>query len=165
MQHRVFLSVLAVVLIIGVTGCSSLRGGRGKKEPAAQQVTLAQIPEPARAAIERLTAGGSIKKIEKEEEKGRTVYDVEATVGGRDMEFDIAADGALLTSAQTVPFASLPLTVRAAAQQYFGLNAALQASVEVEEGKTFYEVSGKKGRKPITLRLSETGQILEEEKE
>ena len=165
MQHRVFLSVLAVVLIIGVTGCSSLRGRHGKKEPPAQPVTLAQVPEPAHATIERLTAGGVIKKIEKAEEGGQTVYDVEATMRDRDVEYDVAADGTVLTSAQSVPFAALPVAVRATAQQYFGFSATLQASVEVEAGKTFYEVSGKKGKTPITLKLSETGQILEQEKE
>ncbi len=162
MEHRVFWSVLAVVLVSGVTGCSSLRG---QKEPAAVQVSLVQVPEPARTTIVRLTSGAVIKKIEQTQEGGRTVYDVEGTLGDREVEYDVAADGTILTSGQTVPFESLPVTIRAAAVDYFGLSPVLKAFVEVEGGKTFYEVEAKKGKSLVTLKLTDTGEIVEEEKE
>jgi uncharacterized membrane protein YkoI len=166
-MQRMFQSVLAVIVIVGVTGCSapSKQGEKAqkaeKKEAPAQQMTLSQVPEPARATIVKLTTAGKIKKIEKAEENGKTVYDVEATVQGRDVEYDIAADGTVLTTEQSVPYASLPLAVRNAAEKYFGSAAGLKASVELEAGKTFYEVEGKKGK---ALKLSDTGQIVEEEK-
>ena len=174
MQHWMFPSVLAVVVTVGVVGCSSVtpQGEKAKKaektlqvekkEAPAQSITLAQVPEPAQTAIKKLTASGKIKKIEKEEENGKTVYDVEATVQGRDMEYDVAADGTVLTTEQSVPYASLPLVVRNAAEKYFGSAAGLKASVEVEGSKTFYEVEGASGK---ALKLSDTGQILEEEKQ
>ena len=167
-MQRMFQSVLAVIVIVGVAGCSSpsKQGEKAqkaeKKEASAQQMTLSQVPEPARATIVKLTAAGKIKKIEKTEENGKTVYDVEATVQGRDVEYDIAADGTVLTTEQSIPYASLPLAVRNAAEKYFGSAAGLKASVELEDGKTFYEVEGKKGK---ALKLSDTGQIVEEEKE
>ncbi len=161
MEHRISLRLLAVVLTLGVTGCSSLRG---QKEPPAVQVSLLQVPEPARTTIVRLTSGTVIKKIEQAQEGGRTVYDVEGTRGDREVEYDVAADGTVLSSGRTVPFASLPVTVRAAAGNYFGLSPVLKAFVEVEGGKTFYEVEGKKGGTLVTLKLTDTGQIVEEEK-
>jgi uncharacterized membrane protein YkoI len=167
-MQRMFQSVLAVIVIVGVAGCSSpsKQGEKAqkaeKKEASAQQMTLSQVPEPARATIVKLTAAGKIKKIEKTEENGKTVYDVEATVQGRDVEYDIAADGTVLTTEQSIPYASLPLAMRNAAEKYFGSAAGLKASVELEDGKTFYEVEGKKGK---ALKLSDTGQIVEEEKE
>lgn len=173
MQHRMFLSVLAVVVTVGVVGCSSVtpQGERAEKAetaPAVEQkeapgrpVTLSQVPEPAQTVIKNLTASGTIRKIEKAEENGQTVYDVEATVQGRDMEYDIAADGTVLTTEQGVPYASLPLVVRNAAEKYFGSAAGLKAAVELEGGKTFYEVEDAGG---TALKLSDTGQILEEEK-
>lgn len=174
MRHWMFQSVLAVVVTVGVVGCSSVtpKGEKAEKseksqkveekEAPGQAVTLAQVPEPAQATIKKLTATGTIKKIEKAEEDGKTVYDVEATVQGRDMEYDVAADGTVLTTEQGVPYASLPLVVRSAAEKYFGSAAGLKASVEAEGGKTFYEVEGKNG---TALKLSDTGQILEEEKQ
>jgi uncharacterized membrane protein YkoI len=163
--------VLAVIVIVGVTGCCcpSKHGEKAekaeKKEAPAQQVSLSQVPEPARATIEKLTAAGKIKSIEKEEKDGKAIYDVEATVQGRGVEYDIAADGTVLTTEQSVPYASLPLAVRTAAEKYFGSAKGLAAAVEVEDGKTFYEVEGKKGKTPLTLRITDAGQIVEEEKE
>ena len=164
MQHRMFQSVLTVIVIVGVAGCCSLCK-RGEKAEVAQQVSLAQVPEPARATIEKKTAGGTIKQIEKTQEGGRTVYDVEATVEGRDVEYDVAADGSVLTSGQSVAYASLPAAVRAAAEKYFGSAEGLTGFEESEGGKTFYEVSGKKGKTPMTLKLTDTGRIVEKERE
>jgi len=164
MQHRILASVLVVILVVGITGCSSLRK-KGEEKEVAQSVSLTQVPEAARAQIEKLTAGGQIRKLEKAEEGGQTVYDVEATVQGREVEYDVAADGTVLTSGMAVPFNSLPIAVRAAAEEYFGMSPALRAFAEVEQGKTFYEVEGKKGRARITLKLTDTGQIVEEERE
>jgi uncharacterized membrane protein YkoI len=171
MQYRTFQITVAVILMVGLAGCCGLcrRGQKGEgaeaKEAPAQQVSLSQVPEPARGVIEKVTAGGTIKKIEKEEESGRTVYDVEATLRDRDVEYDIAADGTILTSGQTVPYASVPLVVRNAAEKYFGSATGLKAFVELEEGKTFYEISGTKGGTPMTVKLTDTGQIVEEERE
>ncbi len=171
MSRRACQIIVAVILMVGVTGCCGAckRGEKAEgakvKEAPAQQVSLSQVPEPARAAIEQVTAGGKIKTIEKEEEGGKTIYDVEATMRDRDVEYDIAADGTILTSGQTVPYTSVPLVVRNAAEKYFGSATGLKAFVELEEGKTFYEISGKKGKTPMTLRLTDTGQIVEEEKE
>ncbi|MCL5282028.1 MAG: hypothetical protein M1376_19215 [Planctomycetes bacterium] len=168
MKYWMFCTVLVSVVIVGVTGCSSWgrKGERGEgKEGAEQKVSLTQVPALVRATIEKQTAGGEIKSIEKEEKDGQVIYDVEATVQGRDVEYDIAADGTVLTNEQGVPFASLPPTVRSAAEKYFGSAADLKAGVETEGDKTFYEVEGKKGRTLVTLRLTNTGQIVEEEKE
>ena len=75
----------------------------------------------------------------------------------------MAADGTVLTSGQTVPFDSLPIVIRAAAREYFGLEPVRKAFVEVEEGKTFYEIEARKGGKVVTVKLTDTGQIVEEE--
>jgi Na+-transporting methylmalonyl-CoA/oxaloacetate decarboxylase gamma subunit len=49
MGHRMFQIVVAVILIVGVTGCSCLckrgqKGEKGEKKEAAQQVSLSQVP-------------------------------------------------------------------------------------------------------------------------
>lgn len=171
MSRRAFEIMGAVILMVGVTGCSGL-GRQGEKaegtkakETPAQQVSLSDVPAPARTVIEKVTAGGKIKKIEKAEEGGKTIYDVEATMPDRDVEYDIAADGTILTEGRTVPYTSVPLVVRNAAEKYFGSATGLKAFVELEEGKTFYEISGRKGKTPMTIKLTDAGQIVEEEKE
>jgi uncharacterized membrane protein YkoI len=128
-------------------------------------VTLADVPAPAKAAIEKLIAGGEITKIEKEGEGDKAIYDVEGTSQGKNVEYDVAADGTVLSREESVPYASLPEAVRTASEKYFGSGEGLSASKEVEKGNTYYEVEGKKGEAAITLKLSDAGKILEEEKE
>ncbi len=152
MCDRIIIYVSIAVFIFGISGCSS-----------SHKVKLSQVSEPARAAIEKLTAGGEIKMIEKETSDGKTIYDVEATVNGKDMEYDIAEDGKVLTSEESVLYDLLPAAVKQAAEKYFGSAEGLNASKELEEEQTYYEVEGKKGGKEISLKLDQTGKILEEE--
>jgi hypothetical protein len=154
--------VPAVVLVMSLAGCNTFSDG---KEPPARTVTLADLPEPAKATVEKLMVGGKIKTIEQEEENGSPVFDVEGTVNGKDVEYDVAADGKVLSSEQRVPYESLPASVRMAATVYFGSAETFPASKEIEGDKTFYEVEGKKDGTRVTLKLSDTGKIVEEEKE
>ena len=162
MQYRILLIVVAVVLI-GLCGCKCPFAR--EKEAPAQAVTLADVPAPAKAAIDKLMAGGEITKIEKEGQGDKAIYDVEGKSQGKNVEYDVAADGTVLSSEESVPYASLPARVRAAVVRCFGTDQGLSASKELEKGKTYYEVTGKKGEATITLKLSETGKILEKEKE
>jgi len=164
MRCRVLFSVAAVVLAVGLSGCKCLSGGGETKEAPAQAVKLSDVPAPARAEIEKLTAGGEITKIDKEGEGDKAIYDVEGKVKDKNVEYDVAADGKVLSSEESVPYASLPEPVRTAAARYFGSGEGLSASRELEKGKTFYEVEGKKGEATITLKLTEKGKIIEKEK-
>jgi uncharacterized membrane protein YkoI len=153
MRYLIIVAVLIAVLMFGIFGCNSVH-----------KVTLSQVSKPARTTIEKLTAGGEIKMIEKETSNGKTIYDVEARVNGKDVEYDIADDGEVLTSEESLPYDSLPAAVKQAAEKYFGSAKGLNASKEIEEDKTYYEIEGKKNSKEISLKLDETGRILEEEK-
>jgi uncharacterized membrane protein YkoI len=156
--------LVAVIGLAGLLGCAAMSGHGVKKEAPGQQVSLSQIPSPARATIERLTAGGEIKMIEKEEHNGKIIYDVEAKVKGKDVEYDVASDGKVLTSEENIAYDSLPAEVKTAIQKYFGSAEGLKASKEIEEGETFYEVEGSKSGSTIALKLTATGKIIEEEK-
>ena len=164
MLYRILQSVLVAVLVVGLFGCNALSGRAEKKGAAAQAVALSDVPAAARATIEKLTAGGQIKKIKKEETGGTAIYDVEATLKDKDVEYDVASDGKVLSSEQSVPYASLPAAVKKTAEKYFGSAEGLKASKEVENDKIFYEIEGKKGGSTIALKLAETGKILEKEK-
>jgi len=164
MQYRILQSILVSVMVVGISGCTSITGQAEKKEAPGQQVSLRDITMPARETIEKLTAGGEIKKIEREVVDGKVIYDVEARVGDKDVEYDVDFNGAILTFQESVEYATLPGAVKAVAQKYFGSSTGLKAAKEVEGGKTFYEVEGKKDSTTVTLKLTDTGQITEEEK-
>jgi uncharacterized membrane protein YkoI len=159
MQQQLKFIVAALVLALGAVAAEN--------EPAdkPQTVTLADLPAPARAAVEKWLAGGTIKNIEKEVEDGKIVYDVEATVKGKHAEADVAADGTVLSTEEEMAYDSVPKPVREAAEQYFGNAKGLTASKELDKGKTFYEIEGRKDNKKVTVKFDDTGKVLEEEKE
>ena len=155
--------VLIGAILIGLSGCSVFMGNGAGQEPGA--LALSDLPGPARATIQKLIGGGEIRKLEREEEAGAVIYDVEARVDGKEVEYDVRSDGVVLSSEESVAFRSLPPPVRWAARKYFGSGEGLKASKEVEEGKTFYEVEGKKDGVAVELKLTDSGEIIEEERE
>jgi len=163
MQQQLKLGI--AVIVVGLALTVSALAAEKEHEDKPAPVTLADLPAPARAAVEKWLAGGTIQKIEKEDEDGKVIYDVEATVNGKHAEADIAADGTVLTTEEGVAYDSLPKAVRDAAEKYFGSAKDLNAAKELEKGKAQYEVEGKMGDKKVTLKFDDTGKILEEEKE
>jgi uncharacterized membrane protein YkoI len=134
-----------------LAGCASMKS----KE---QDVTLAQVSEPARATIAKETAGGQVDKITREVERGKKVYDVEATVGGKHMEYLVAdANGELLGTEVPIEFSQAPEPVRAAAEKYYGTSTGLTVMKGVEYGETHYEVEGMKNGKKSEVTFDPDG--------
>ena len=152
------LPLLALAAAGVLAGCSATRSATAPKE---QDVALAQVSAPARATISRGTAGGQVDKITKEVERGKTVYDVEATVGGQHMEYLIAdADGELLGTEVPIEFSQLPEPVRAAAEKHFGAASGLTAMKGVEYGETQYEIVGPKNGKQVEATFDPAGKLV-----
>ena len=154
MQTKFNRIVLRAIFCVGpaaiVASCASMT-----KE---QDITLAQASEPARATISREVGQGRVDKISKEVERGKTVYDVEATVNGRHMEYLVAEkDGALLGTEVPIEFGLLPQPVQAAAEKYFGTSNGLTIMKGVEYGETHYEVEGMKNGKKVEATFDPEG--------
>jgi uncharacterized membrane protein YkoI len=127
-------------------------------ESEGEKVTLTELSAPARAAVEKLVAGGEIEKIHREVEKGKTIYDVEATVGGKHVEYTIAeSDGAVLGTESPIAWGELPAAVRSAAEKHFGGPEGLTAWKCVEGGITTYEIEGRRNEKHVELELDAEG--------
>jgi len=138
-------------------------GPEAATEETGGPVSLEELTPPARAAVEKLTAGGNIEKIDQETEKGRVIYDVEATVGGKHVEYTITTDGTVAGTETAIEFSALPEGVRKAAQKYFGGPAGLKPSKCVEDGQTTYEIEGNKEGKTVAVTFDPDGEMLEEE--
>ena len=152
-----FIMILLLAIGLAGAGCSSFKGKGGEKE-GGTRVSLSQLSPPARAVVQKLTAGGEIEKIDREIEKGKPIYDVEATVGGKHVEYTIAeADGAILGTETSIEFSQLPEPVRAAAQRYFGSTSGLKASKGFEDGKISYEIEGAKNGKTVEVTFDPNG--------
>ena len=148
--------IMAMSLAVAgpIAGCASNKSGKAKE----QDVTLAQVSEPARATINKQVGGGRVDKITKEVERGKTVYDVEATVGGKHMEYLIADDtGEVLGTEVPIDIADAPEAVRAAAEKYFATTSGLLVMKGVEYGETHYEIEGLKDGKKVEVTFDSEG--------
>ena len=95
-MSRLALAGMVVVLLLGslvVTSCALF----GKKETV---VTITQVPPPVKAAIEKVTAGSTIKSIEKIESGGKVTYEVEYIRDGKELDAYFTEDGKPVKGAQ-----------------------------------------------------------------
>ena len=123
-----------------------------------QRVTLEQLSAPARATVEKVTVDGKVEKIDREIERGKVVYDVEATVAGKHVEFLIGdSNGEILGSETSIEYDSLPDAVRTAAEKYFRSSAGLKAMKGIEYGETHYEVEGLKNGRTVEVTFDPSG--------
>ena len=136
---------------VAVSGCAAT-----KHKDA--HISVADMSAAARTTTERVTANGKVDQIMKEKEKGRVVYDVEATINGKHEEFLIAdSNGEILGTERSVDFSEIPLPVRHSAQKYFGTTTGLKAMKGVEYGEISYEIEGHKNGKPVEVTFDELG--------
>lgn len=159
------LSVIGLVVVAVTMGCESFNKMMGKKESGEGKevrVTLDQLSPQARATVGREIKGGQVEKATAETERGREVYDVEANVDGKHMEFLIAKDtGEVLGREAPTPYSALPAGARAAAERHFGTSEGLTAMKCQEFGQTSYEIEGMKGGKKSEIQVDESGKEVD----
>lgn len=163
MRNHLGQFILTMALAAGLSGLATgCRSTESANEEKGVGVSMAELSGPARATVERVTAGGRVEKITREVEKGIGVYDVEATVANKHLEFLIAeADGAVLGTEVPVDFAELPEPVRTAALTLFDSANGLKAMKGVEFGQTSYEIEGTKDGKTLEATFDPAGKRCE----
>jgi uncharacterized membrane protein YkoI len=168
MQNHISRSIVTFLMAVGLAtlaaACASNKAGTQGKEDGAARISLAELTTPARVAVEKLTVGGKIEKIDKETEKGKEIYDVEATVDGKHMEYAIATDGSVVGTETGINFGELPQAVQTAAEKYFGGTTGLDPARVEEDGQTTYEIEGKRNGKKVAATFDATGKLAGEEK-
>jgi len=65
----------------------------GKLTGVEEEVAIDSIPAPAKAYIEKQAAGGTIKKVEKVTEGGKTFYEASIRKDGKKSEAQVLPDG------------------------------------------------------------------------
>jgi len=134
----------------------------GDEDDDEDDLTIDQVPEPARAALLKLAGSAKITKAGREKEDGVLVYEAQWTIDGIQHEAAVMPDGTLLETEESVPVEKTPAAVRAAIAKHFGANA----KVVVEKKMiVVYEVEAKVDSKEKELLVFPTGRVLEERHE
>ncbi len=129
------------------------------EEDDEDDLTIDQVPEPARAALLELAGGAKIVKAEHEREHGVLVYEAEWVKNGTKHEAAVTADGTLIEIEEIIPVDRAPAAVRAAITKHFGGNA----KVVVEKKMiVVYEVEVRIDGKERELLVFPTGRVHED---
>ena len=129
------------------------------EEDDEDDLTIDQVPEPARAALLKLAGDAKIARAERERKHGVLVYEAEWVKNGTKHEAAVTADGTLVEIEEIIPAEQAPAAVRAVIAKHFGANP----KVVVEKKMiVVYEVEAKIDGKEKQLLVLPTGRVHEE---
>ena len=147
-------------------------GEHGEKEEMDEKgdteksMKLTDAPAAVRATVEKETAnGGKLKKLSKETEDGKTVYEAEITKDGKEMSVNISADGKVMERETKIDKSALPAGSMKAIEAKYPKAKIGDAEKVEKDGKTTYEVdvtpAGDHEAREVTLDAD--GKIVKDE--
>ncbi|MBN2559608.1 MAG: PepSY-like domain-containing protein [Phycisphaerae bacterium] len=155
--------VLCVVMAVGLQGLFAGRGWASGNDE--ERVSIDQVPAAVKATILKEAKNGTIKGIERETEKGQTVYEAEIIIDGKEIEIEVAADGTLLEREEEVSLDEVPAAVKATILKEAKGAAITEVERESSKGKTFYEAEWVEGGKEVEIKVAADGTLLGREVE
>jgi hypothetical protein len=84
------LALLGIVPLLA-TGCKS--SSNHEREENEQEVTLDQVPQVVRDTFTRESGGAPMGTVKREQEKGKTLYEVRITKGAKTVEVEVDEAG------------------------------------------------------------------------
>jgi uncharacterized membrane protein YkoI len=144
-----------------------------EEKPAAKEekIPLDKVPEKVMAAIKDRFPGADVTSVEKENEDGQVVYDIELKHKDRKYEMDVKEDGTVLEIEKEVAAKDVPEAVKKAVEAKYP-KATLKEVMEVNKVKDktetpdHYEVVlVTDDKKEIEVVVSLDGKTVKEEKE
>jgi hypothetical protein len=131
-------------------------------------LTRAQVPKPVLDAVLKKYPRAKLEKFGQEQEEGKSIYEVELTVGPEMMSIDLAPDGKILAEETTIKPAALPAPVKAGLQasRYKGWRIAKAEKVVHDEKEEVpeYEVVVLSRKEKFEVVLDGAGKITKEER-
>jgi uncharacterized membrane protein YkoI len=154
-------AIVAVVFTAGLnarTANAQAKASAVEKKAADVTVKLADLPPAVKATVDAETKGATLKGLSKEQENGKTVYELESLVNGRTRDLMIDAAGKVYVVEEQVDVDKAPAAVKSALEAK-GKIVVLESVTE--NGKTHYEgqVRTKAGKK-LALELDADGKPI-----
>jgi hypothetical protein len=155
-HHRLSVS-LAFVL------CATLALGNGVFA-GEKKLTRKDLPAPVLTAFDKAYPKAVIKGLSKEDEDGKTTYEIESVDGKTHRDIAYASDGTVLEIEEVVAEAALPGAVTAAAHKEFPKGKILKAEKLTHQGVTEYELVITVGKEKHELVFTPDGTTVKKEK-
>ncbi|MDZ4247452.1 MAG: hypothetical protein U1D67_10085, partial [Dehalococcoidia bacterium] len=157
------------VLVDSVMATSHEQGEKDKPEQSSrtrgpvlwEKVVIAKVPAVVKAAIDKETAGGTIREIMEKEVDGKLCYAVKYVKDGMEKTTEFTEEGAVVASeGKKVDIAQVPAVVKAAIEKETA-GGTIGGIVKHEaDGKVCYAVEYVKDGVKKTLKLTEAGAVV-----
>jgi uncharacterized membrane protein YkoI len=157
MMRSTLMSLLSFGMLVAVSGAVL-----ASEE---ERVPLDKVPTAAKAAADKAVPGVRWKKAEKEQEDGKTIYELKGRdPKGKKIEVEVSPDGKQVSVEEKVSLDAVPTAVKQAADKAVPGAKWKWAEQEKEGDKTFYELKGRDPRgKQVKLEISADGKQVKAE--
>jgi uncharacterized membrane protein YkoI len=114
---------------------------------AEKKLKMEDLPASVKTTVTEQIKGATLVGITKETEKGKTVYEVETTSGGKSRDLMIDSSGAVVSVEQEVEMATVPGAAKDAIQKKAAGAEIKKVESVTEHGTVSYEATfAKKGK-------------------
>ncbi|MBN1345496.1 MAG: PepSY-like domain-containing protein [Phycisphaerae bacterium] len=163
MRIRWTVLAIASVVCLGAVGITVLA-----KDADEEKVSLDQVPPAVKATILKEAQGGTIQEIERETKKGKTVYEAEVMIGGKEVEIKVAPDGTLIKKEiegeeeeEVISLDQVPEAARNALLKHAGGAKIIKVEREKEHGAVVYEAEWEVGGLKHEAEVTADGDLME----
>ena len=144
--------------LLGIGLCLTLALSAMAEEKA---IALKDAPAPVQKAIAEQLKGGKLKALSVETEDGKTEYEAELTVDGREKTVVVDPSGKVLETETVVEFSKLPEAVRAGLTREAGKGSIGKVEETSSAAGTSYEALVKQaGKKDREIVVGSDGKLI-----
>jgi uncharacterized membrane protein YkoI len=122
-------------------------------------IDLDKTPAPVQASIKTLLGDKKFDSLEKEDQKGVTVYEVEYKVNGTGYAALINEAGEVIQHEVDIDPSAVPANILGAARKTHDGSTIEEASIVNADGKIYYEFDVKAGDQTYDVKVSTKGKV------
>lgn len=107
-----------------------------------EKTTIDKVSATVKTAIEKATIGGQVKEIEKKQEDGKVIYEVDYVKDGAEKAIQVTPDGMLVKTEEATTIDKVPAAVKTAIEQAMAVVGGKVKKIEKEkyDEKVVYDV-------------------------
>ena len=124
------------------------------------KVALKDLPPAAQKAVQNLIKGAELKGLSKEEENGKTVYEIETLKNGKTRDALIDASGAVLEIEEGTTLNEIPGPAKIAIEKAATGGKITKVETVTKGGDITYEAAIKKAGKSSEIKVKADGSII-----
>lgn len=137
-----------------------------------EEVSIDQVPAAVKATILKEAKGGTLQEIERETKGGKTVYEAEVIIQGKEIEIKIAPDGTVIgrevedegqeeEEEEVISLEQVPAAARKALMKHAGGAKITEVEREKEHGVVLYEAEWEAGGREREAKVTADGDLIE----